>query len=125
LGEQKANIKAARNLLNELKHMACYAREELAAGNIDVIGTLLHQNWMLKKQLARKISNSTIDAIYDAALKAGATGGKITGAGGGGYLLLYCPYERREAVRDALHPLTEVPFKLEMDGSKVIFNYRR
>lgn len=125
LGEQKANIRATRNLLNELKQMACYAREELAAGNIDVIGTLLHQNWMLKKQLARKISNSTIDAIYDAALKAGATGGKITGAGGGGYLLLYCPYERREAVRDALHPLTEVPFKLEMDGSKVIFNYRR
>lgn len=125
LGEQKANIRATRNLLNELKQMACYAREELAAGNIDVIGTLLHQNWMLKKQLAHKISNSTIDAIYDAALKAGATGGKITGAGGGGYLLLYCPYERREAVRDALHPLTEVPFKLEMDGSKVIFNYRR
>jgi len=125
LDEQKANIKASRNLLNELKQMACYAREELAAGNIDVIGTLLHQNWVLKKQLARKISNPTIDAIYEAALKAGATGGKITGAGGGGYLLLYCPYERREAVRDALHPLTEVPFKLEMDGSKVIFNYRR
>lgn len=63
--------------------------------------------------------------MYDTALRAGAIGGKITGAGGGGYLLLYCPYERRESVRDALHRLSEVPFKLEGDGSKVIFNYRR
>jgi D-glycero-alpha-D-manno-heptose-7-phosphate kinase len=79
---------------------------------------------MLKKQLASKVSNVTIDAIYEAARKAGAIGGKITGAGGGGFLLLYCPYEKREAVRDALSSLVELPFQLEPDGSKVIFNYR-
>ena len=95
------------------------------AGNLDIIGALLHESWMLKKQLASRVSNSTIDAIYDAALKAGAIGGKITGAGGGGFFLLYCPYEKREAVRDALDSLEEVPFNLEPDGSKVIFNYRR
>lgn len=124
LGEQKANIHQKREVLNHIKALACEAREQLAAGNLDIIGTLLHQSWLLKKRLASQISNGTIDAIYDAALKAGATGGKITGAGGGGFLLFYCPYERREAVRDALSTLTEVPFGLEYDGSKVIFNYR-
>lgn len=125
LDEQKANIKRSRKLLHQIKHMACLAREELIAGNLDIIGALLHESWMLKKQLASRVSNSTIDAIYDAALKAGAIGGKITGAGGGGFFLLYCPYEKREAVRDALDSLEEVPFNLEPDGSKVIFNYRR
>jgi D-glycero-alpha-D-manno-heptose-7-phosphate kinase len=125
LDEQKANIKKSRKLLHQIKHMACLAREELLAGNLDIIGELLHESWVLKKQLASRVSNSTIDAIYDAALKAGAMGGKITGAGGGGFFLLYCPYDRREAVRDALSSLEEVPFNLEPDGSKVIFNYRR
>jgi D-glycero-alpha-D-manno-heptose-7-phosphate kinase len=125
LDEQKANIKNSRKLLHRIKQMACFAREELLAGNLDIIGTLLHENWILKKQLASRVSNPTIDAIYDAALNAGAIGGKITGAGGGGFLLLYCPYEKRESVRDALSPLEEVPFNIEPDGSKVIFNYRR
>lgn len=125
LDEQKANINNSRKLLHRIKHMACLAREELLAGNLDIIGELLHESWMLKKQLASKVSNPTIDAIYDAAIKAGASGGKIAGAGGGGFFLLYCPYERREAVRDALGTLEEVPFNLEPNGSKVIFDYRR
>jgi D-glycero-alpha-D-manno-heptose-7-phosphate kinase len=125
LDEQKANIGNSRKLLHQIKHMACLAREELLAGNLDIIGELLHESWMLKKQLASKVSNPTIDAIYDAALKAGAIGGKIAGAGGGGFFLLYCPYEKREAVRDALGTLEEVPFNLEPNGSKVIFDYRR
>jgi D-glycero-alpha-D-manno-heptose-7-phosphate kinase len=125
LDEQKANIHNSRELLHRIKHMACLAREELLAGNLDIIGELLHESWILKKQLASKVSNPTIDAIYDAALKAGAIGGKIAGAGGGGFFLLYCPYEKREAVRDALSTLEEVPFSLEPNGSKVIFDYRR
>jgi D-glycero-alpha-D-manno-heptose-7-phosphate kinase len=125
LGEQKENIHNSRKLLHQIKSMACLAREELMAGNLDIIGELLHESWMLKKQLASRVSNPTIDAIYDAALQAGAIGGKITGAGGGGFFLLYCPYEKREAVRDALSSLEEVPFNLEPDGTKVIFNYRR
>jgi len=125
LGEQKDHISQSRLLLNEIKHMACAAREELLAGNLDAIGQLLHESWKLKKQLASRISNPTIDAIYDAALKAGAIGGKISGAGGGGFLLLYCPLEQRERVRGALSSLEEVHFNLENDGSKVIFNIRR
>lgn len=125
LGEQKKNIHNSIDLLNQMKYMACLLRDEIAVGNLDVLGTLLHQNWLLKKRLASQVSNSTIDAIYEAALTAGAIGGKITGAGGGGFLLFYCPPERRESVRDALHSLVEVPFNLENDGTKVIFNYRR
>ncbi|MCZ7551931.1 MAG: GHMP kinase [Anaerolineae bacterium UTCFX2] len=125
LGEQKDHIRQSRLLLNEIKHMACAAKEELLAGNLDVIGQLLHESWKLKKQLASRISNPTIDAIYETALKAGALGGKISGAGGGGFLLIYCPFEKREQVRDALLPLKEVHFNLENDGSKVIFNIRR
>ena len=125
LGEQKERIKQSRALLNEIKHMACAARHELLSGNLDVIGELLHESWKLKKQLASQVSNPTIDAIYETAIKAGATGGKISGAGGGGFLLLYCPFERHEEVRDALSSLEEVPFNLEGDGSKVIFNIRR
>jgi len=125
LGEQKKNIHQSRELLNQIKSMACLAKDELLVGNLDIIGFLLHESWKLKKQLASNVSNPTIDAIYETALKAGATGGKLSGAGGGGFMLLYCPFENRERVRNALNSLTEVPFNLEPDGTKVIFNIRR
>ncbi len=125
LGEQKRNIQDRRAILGEMKAMAHQARAELTAGRIDAIGELLHQGWELKKRLASQISNGEIDQMYAAARGAGALGGKITGAGGGGFLLLYCPPERRAAVREALRDLQELPFQLEQDGSKVIFNYRR
>jgi D-glycero-alpha-D-manno-heptose-7-phosphate kinase len=85
----------------------------------------MHDAWLLKKQLASKISTGVIDELYDTAIAAGALGGKITGAGGGGFLMIYCPRERQDAVRNALHHLAELPFHLERDGTKVIFNYRR
>ena len=125
LYEQKENINDRRAILREMKRMAYVARDELLSGNNDVIGELLLKSWSLKKQLASKISNGGIDEIYETALRAGAIGGKITGAGGGGFLLLYCPHERQEAVRRALCNLQELPFQLEHDGSKVIFNYHR
>jgi D-glycero-alpha-D-manno-heptose-7-phosphate kinase len=125
LAEQKENIHQRLALLREMKDMAHEARTQLLAGNVDALGHLLHQSWLLKKQLASRISNGTIEDAYQAALAAGALGGKITGAGGGGFLLLYCPYERREAVRAALHSMQELPFHLEPDGTKVILNMRR
>jgi D-glycero-alpha-D-manno-heptose-7-phosphate kinase len=75
--------------------------------------------------MASQISNGDIDEIYATARRAGALGGKITGAGGGGFLLLYCPREKQSGVRDALRSLPELPFHLEPDGTKVILNYRR
>lgn len=125
LDEQKRNITLRMEILREMKLMAYKARDEIKAGNLDAVGDLLHESWQLKKQLASRISNDSLDALYQAARKAGATGGKITGAGGGGFLLLYVPMEKREKVRSALAPLQELPISLEQDGSKVIFNYRR
>ncbi|HEX6387290.1 MAG TPA: hypothetical protein VF177_21700 [Anaerolineae bacterium] len=89
------------------------------------VGHLLHESWQLKKQLASQLSNSTVDDMYETARRAGAIGGKISGAGGGGFLLLYCPNGQQESVRDALKDLQELPFKLGKDGSKVIFDYER
>lgn len=125
LGEQKRNIQDRRLLLRRMKAMAHEGRAALQAGQFEAIGALLHEGWELKKQLASQISNPEIDEMYAAARRAGAVGGKIAGAGGGGFLLLYCPPERREAVRGALAHLQELPFQIEQDGSKVIFNYRR
>jgi D-glycero-alpha-D-manno-heptose-7-phosphate kinase len=125
LDEQKKNIQWRSAILKEMKRMAYTARDELQAGNLDILGDLLHESWQLKKQLASQISNGSIDTIYQTALRAGATGGKVTGAGGGGFLIFYCPFHKRESVRAALSSLTELPIRLEPDGTKVIFNYRR
>jgi D-glycero-alpha-D-manno-heptose-7-phosphate kinase len=123
LEEQKNNIPEHMTVLSELKKIAYIARNELEAGNLDKIGELLHESWTLKKRLSSNISNGSIDHLYTTALSAGAIGGKITGAGGGGFLMLYCPHEKQEMVRTALNGLQELPFRLEPDGSKVIFNY--
>jgi D-glycero-alpha-D-manno-heptose-7-phosphate kinase len=125
LFEQKNNIQERLETLRAMKRLAYTARDELKTGNIDALGHLLHESWELKKQLASQISNHEIDEWYAAARNAGALGGKITGAGGGGFLLLYCPYDKRDAIRQTLSHLRELPFRLEPDGTKVIFNYRR
>ena len=125
LGEQQRNINGRLAVLRAMKEITYTARRELMAGNLDAIGHLLHESWQLKRQLAHSISNGTIESLYQSARKAGALGGKITGAGGGGFLLLYCPEDKRESVRAALSHLQELLFQLEQDGSKVIFNYRR
>lgn len=125
LTEQRTNIGARKDVLSEMKRIAYQAREELECGNVDAVGILLDEAWQLKKQMASRISNGKIDDMYQRARSAGALGGKITGAGGGGFLLLYCPDGRRQAVRSSLRDLRELPFKFEADGSKPIFNYRR
>ena len=81
LSEQKKNIDGRWPVLRQLRKMAYDARQEIENGNLDTLGELLHESWELKKQLATQISNTTIDQIYEAARKAGALGGKITGAG--------------------------------------------
>jgi D-glycero-alpha-D-manno-heptose-7-phosphate kinase len=108
-----------------MKQLAVEARECLERQAFDEFGALLHKGWEYKKQLASGISNGRIDAMYHAARRAGVIGGKISGAGGGGFLLLYCPVECQDDVRKALAPLRELPLALERDGSKAIFNYRR
>jgi D-glycero-alpha-D-manno-heptose-7-phosphate kinase len=125
LHEQKENIRSRHAVLSEMKDIAHQACDQLQKGNVDAIGELLDESWQLKKQLASRISNPDLEDLYQMARKAGATGGKITGAGGGGFLLLYCPVEKQETLREALHQLQELPFVLGQDGSKVIFDYQR
>jgi D-glycero-alpha-D-manno-heptose-7-phosphate kinase len=125
LAEQKAQMDDHMPYLREVKALALEARECLLAGEIDELGRILHRNWELKKRFASRITNPQIDDMYATALRAGALGGKIAGAGGGGFLLLYCPRERQADVRAALHGFRELPFHLESDGTKVIFNIRR
>jgi D-glycero-alpha-D-manno-heptose-7-phosphate kinase len=125
LKEQASNIKNRVSELREIKEMTCQARKYIETENFDELGALIHQSWELKKRLAGLISNGPINEMYETARRAGAIGGKITGAGGGGFLLLYVPYKYQNKVRDALKGLQELPFRLEADGTKVIFNYRR
>jgi len=122
LEEQVQNIDQKLDVLRQMKQLAVVARSALEAHEFDEFGTLLDQSWQLKKQLASRISNGVIDDLYQRAKEAGATGGKITGAGGGGFLLLYCQPHRRDDVRSALSSLQELPFRLEGSGSRVIFN---
>lgn len=125
LKEQTHNMKDRRGELREIKQMAWQARCDIEKENFDTLGTLIHQSWQIKKRLAGTISNERINDMYETARRAGAIGGKLTGAGGGGFLLLYVPYECQNKVRSALNGLQELPFRLEADGTKVIFNYRR
>jgi len=125
LAEQVNNINGRMEVLHQMKCLALEARRCLEADAFDEFGMLMHQGWEFKKTLASGITNGSINAMYEAARGAGALGGKITGAGGGGFLLLYCPPQKQDDVRLALGNLRELPFDLERDGTKVIFNYRR
>lgn len=125
LAEQKSNINDRIAVLGAMRDMAREAKDAVTAGEFDTLGEIMHRGWELKRQMASGISNGQIDEIYETARKAGAIGGKITGAGGGGFLLFYCPKSKQDDVRAALHGLRELPFRFEPDGSKVIFNYRR
>ncbi|MEQ1948699.1 MAG: GHMP kinase [Bryobacteraceae bacterium] len=94
---------------------------ELSAGRLDALGGLLHQSWQIKKRIASGASNEVIDEAYDAACLAGAEGGKILGAGGGGFLMFYAPRERHASIRQALSKLRETPFRFTSQGSRIIF----
>ena len=125
LAKQKQNITDRLATLNDMRKQAYDLHSVLLDGRIDRMGDVMHQGWLCKKQLADKITSSDIDVMYEKAREAGAIGGKIAGAGGGGFMLLYCPPEHQRKVRNALSKLRELPFNLERDGTKVIFNVRR
>jgi D-glycero-alpha-D-manno-heptose-7-phosphate kinase len=123
LTEQKAN--SSEKKLSELKLLKALAFEGKKAIESDrttmEFGRLLDEGWKIKKSLAKGVSNNEIDQMYDAARSAGALGGKVAGAGGGGFLLLYVPKTGQESVRRALSGLKEVKFKFEPLGSKIVY----
>jgi D-glycero-alpha-D-manno-heptose-7-phosphate kinase len=111
-GTAVADLKKMRDLAHEL-------RERLGAGDISSLGRLLHENWELKRGLTGGISDDTVDAWYEHARTAGATGGKILGAGAGGFLLMSAPPERQDAVRGALADLRELPLRFAARGTHI------
>jgi D-glycero-alpha-D-manno-heptose-7-phosphate kinase len=125
LAEQQTNIPDRVDALDALKCLAYEGKTALEGGRFDDFGRCLDEGWALKQTLASGIATPELISIYNAAKSAGALGGKVVGAGGGGFLLLYCRPEQQDAVRQALRPLPEMTFNLEPDGSKVIFSQKR
>lgn len=119
------NIKTKEQILDKTKQLAKKGYAALVKGDIHLVAELLNDYWILKKQMSSGISDPEIDKMYADATAAGAVGGKILGAGGGGFMLLMVPSHSRAAVRKALSPYKELPFHFEKDGSKVILNISR
>lgn len=121
LAEQKENIADKNQILNQMLEMVDDAEKVIGKGDLDQWGKMLDKTWHMKRSLASKISNLDIDFMYEKAKNAGAIGGKVLGAGGGGFLLLYVPDENKESVRKALDGYKEVDFEFENEGSRIIF----
>lgn len=123
LKEQSKNVKtgdkeAGQKRIVELTHELKY---ELEHNNIDAVGKILHENWLIKKTLASGISNPQFDIWYDKALKSGALGGKILGAGGSGFFLFYVPEVKQDKFRKVMKELPEMEFKFDHQGTTTIF----
>jgi D-glycero-alpha-D-manno-heptose-7-phosphate kinase len=114
----------ATEALHEVYRLAEQMRRVLCAGDLAAFGALLHEGWEAKKQISKRISNERINLLYDIAREHGAVGGKITGAGGGGFLLLYCEAPHQAAVRSALaeQGIREMAFGFDFQGAQTIVN---
>ena len=124
LSEQNRNLQSSEKSYERMRMIrdgADRLAEELGKGNLDEIGKEMHRGWLLKKEMAKAISSPEIDGMYDRAIQAGAIGGKLLGAGGGGFLLFYCLPEKQQALREALPDLREIPLELEQQGSRIIY----
>jgi len=123
-GQQIKAIKSKIQVLNEMKAMVPEALKILNSKNsgMEDFGSLLHESWLLKKSITKEISNSFIDDIYKAGIKSGASGGKILGAGGGGFIIFYVKSEHQKNVIKKLKDLVHVPFMFDSSGSNIIYN---
>jgi D-glycero-alpha-D-manno-heptose-7-phosphate kinase len=118
---QMSNLKQREAELSTMQQMVDQAIAILASsGDLDDFGRLLGESWALKRRLSDRVSNLTVDAVYDAGIKAGALGGKVLGAGGGGFLLLFVRPEQRDSVSAALRGLVQVPFRFDRSGSRIV-----
>ena len=126
LKEQSQNVKALDKaaVQNKMCDLTRELKAELQNNNVDAMGELLHKNWMLKKTLASGITNTLIDETYDLAMAAGATGGKLLGAGGAGFMIFYVPQSKHEDVRKALSNLREMDFEMDNSGASIVMTDR-
>jgi D-glycero-alpha-D-manno-heptose-7-phosphate kinase len=116
------NIEDKKRQLRIMKDLVHEALSVLAKGaDFDEFGSLLHEAWEAKRTLSSTVSSVEIDGMYDAARKAGALGGKITGAGGGGFMLLFVRPEHQKQIRDTLKSQIYVPFRFDTSGSQIVY----
>src|SRR5262249_1740091 len=116
--QKDANKFATVQRMVELAHKM---RDMLVSGDLDGFGEALHRGWLMKRSLATRIRHSAIDSIYERARKAGAIGGKLSGAGGGGFLVLYCPKKVKDKVRRELSSLRIMDFQIDWAGARIAF----
>ena len=124
LAEQSQNIASGlqhRKSVRQMTELARDLRDALCRDDLCSLGEILHAGWHLKREMASGVTSAQIDEYYACARKHGALGGKILGAGGGGFLLLYAPRERHAEIAEALPAMRPVPFDLEPQGSKIIY----
>jgi D-glycero-alpha-D-manno-heptose-7-phosphate kinase len=117
-----ANLSQRTHEMTAIRQMADRATAILTAPAFDFVefGRLLHEGWTVKRRLSDAVSNTTVDTIYETACRAGAIGGKLLGAGGGGFMLFFVPPDRHAHVAAALHPLVRVPVRFEAEGSRLV-----
>lgn len=131
-GEHSANtiLKNQSTAISDIKkfeaqkqmvQLAYNLRESLENNNLDDFGRILHENWLLKKSLTSGISTGIVDEMYNRGIEAGAFGGKLLGAGGAGFILFYCPKEKQAEFRERMGAITELNFKFDNYGSKIIY----
>jgi D-glycero-alpha-D-manno-heptose-7-phosphate kinase len=131
LSEQKKTIQSntddAVNRMHRIKELGHEVHRLLIAGDVDTYGELLHEHWMNKRKLASNMTDSTIDEHYEAARRAGAIGGKLMGAGGGGFFMFYVRPQQRRALHDMLvgRGLKPLRFRFDHDGAKIVANLHR
>ncbi|MDD2708038.1 MAG: GHMP kinase [Verrucomicrobiae bacterium] len=111
-------------LYHQIKQMAGRMRKVIEAGQMDEVGVLLHEAWEIKRQFAA-VTMPEIDRMYETARQNGASGGKLCGAGGGGFLLVYCPLHEQERLRRAMSAYPEMPFEIDRIGTRAILNVQR
>ncbi|HEY8288015.1 MAG TPA: kinase [Acetobacteraceae bacterium] len=124
LRQQSEDMKASQDKRNAMKRMVELVdvmRRELGGANVGTVGDILHESWLLKRSLSGGISTGTIDEAYQAARAAGATGGKLLGAGGGGFMVFFAPPEQHERIKASLGHLRHVDFRFERQGTSIIF----
>jgi len=121
MSEQSETVMQKMDRLDKLVEAVDRNYQNLCSGRVDEWGSEMDRAWKIKKTFAGGVSNPEIDAMYDAAMNSGALGGKILGAGGGGFMLLYVPEEKQDTVRKALSNYRQVPFAFESAGSQIVF----
>lgn len=115
LEERRLQLRIISNLVEEAMALLASPR------SIEEFGRLLNESWQTKRSMSNVVSNTKVDEVYQEACQAGATGGKLLGAGGGGFMLLFVPVARQEAVKERLNRLIHVPFHFDFSGSQIVF----